>query len=240
MRCSKAREDISLDLDGQLPPDRAAGLTRHLDDCGECRELPRGPGDGSPSAGGGRAGAVGELRVAPPAALEPDPRPGRGPGHPSLGRRRRRARRLVAQLRRCRRRGHGGRPGGGHDGRPARRRTRATSPITGRVAPAAARRQRRRPARPGDATAPGAGSARPPASARSPRRRRRSWAVGRPGWTGAGPYRSVDDLRNLARIQQENRQLRGLVVQLQRQLQGMQSPLDTASIPAVDVTTGGQ
>lgn len=37
MRCTKAREFISLDLDGQLPPDRAAGLTCHLDACGECR-----------------------------------------------------------------------------------------------------------------------------------------------------------------------------------------------------------
>lgn len=38
MRCGKAREHISLDLDGHLPADRAVGLTRHLDECADCRE----------------------------------------------------------------------------------------------------------------------------------------------------------------------------------------------------------
>jgi len=37
MRCGKAREHISLDLDGQLRPDRATGLMRHLDECADCR-----------------------------------------------------------------------------------------------------------------------------------------------------------------------------------------------------------
>lgn len=39
MRCSKARDYLSRDLDGLLPPDATAGLLVHLDACGECRSF---------------------------------------------------------------------------------------------------------------------------------------------------------------------------------------------------------
>lgn len=37
MRCSKARDYLSRDLDGLLPPDATAGLREHVDDCRECQ-----------------------------------------------------------------------------------------------------------------------------------------------------------------------------------------------------------
>lgn len=37
MRCSKARDLLSREIDGMLPPDATAGLLVHLDACGECR-----------------------------------------------------------------------------------------------------------------------------------------------------------------------------------------------------------
>lgn len=38
MRCAKAREYLSHQLDEQLTPDRAGDLVEHLDACGDCRE----------------------------------------------------------------------------------------------------------------------------------------------------------------------------------------------------------
>ncbi len=37
MRCGKAREWLSLETDGQLPPDRIIGLEKHMETCGQCR-----------------------------------------------------------------------------------------------------------------------------------------------------------------------------------------------------------
>ncbi|MBD3221184.1 hypothetical protein GF314_08050 [bacterium] len=37
MTCSRIREWISLEMDGQLEPRRVASLERHLEDCAECR-----------------------------------------------------------------------------------------------------------------------------------------------------------------------------------------------------------
>lgn len=37
MRCTKAREWLSLDLDGQIPPDKTISLEEHLAHCVECR-----------------------------------------------------------------------------------------------------------------------------------------------------------------------------------------------------------
>jgi hypothetical protein len=37
MRCSKARDYLSRDLDGLLPPDATAGLRAHVDACAECQ-----------------------------------------------------------------------------------------------------------------------------------------------------------------------------------------------------------
>ena len=37
MRCGKAREWLSLEIDGQLPPDRIFSLEEHLEKCAECR-----------------------------------------------------------------------------------------------------------------------------------------------------------------------------------------------------------
>ncbi len=39
MRCSKARDFLSREIDGLLPPDATAGLLAHLDACGECRSF---------------------------------------------------------------------------------------------------------------------------------------------------------------------------------------------------------
>ena len=38
MRCNKAQEYLSLELDGMLPPGATAQLSEHLDSCAECRE----------------------------------------------------------------------------------------------------------------------------------------------------------------------------------------------------------
>ena len=38
MRCSKAQEFLSLDLDGVLPPDATVKLRDHLDTCGDCAQ----------------------------------------------------------------------------------------------------------------------------------------------------------------------------------------------------------
>lgn len=38
MRCTKAQEYLSLEMDGALPPDVTGDLQDHLDDCGDCRE----------------------------------------------------------------------------------------------------------------------------------------------------------------------------------------------------------
>lgn len=38
MRCNKAREYLSLEFDGGLPPDSTRQLSDHLDSCGDCRE----------------------------------------------------------------------------------------------------------------------------------------------------------------------------------------------------------
>lgn len=37
MRCSKARDNLNLQLDAQLPPDATVDLRLHLDDCSACR-----------------------------------------------------------------------------------------------------------------------------------------------------------------------------------------------------------
>lgn len=37
MRCSKAQEYLSLEMDGAVPPDVTAGLQEHLDACPDCR-----------------------------------------------------------------------------------------------------------------------------------------------------------------------------------------------------------
>ncbi len=39
MRCNKAQEYLSLELDGVLPPDATVQLTSHLDGCGDCQEF---------------------------------------------------------------------------------------------------------------------------------------------------------------------------------------------------------
>jgi len=39
MRCNKAQEYLSLEMDGVLPPNATVDLTGHLDSCGECREF---------------------------------------------------------------------------------------------------------------------------------------------------------------------------------------------------------
>ena len=41
MRCASARKLINDGLDGPLPPEKAAGLTRHLKQCPECRAFAR-------------------------------------------------------------------------------------------------------------------------------------------------------------------------------------------------------
>jgi anti-sigma factor RsiW len=41
MFCRRARNWISLALDGALPPDRTVALTRHLESCPACREYER-------------------------------------------------------------------------------------------------------------------------------------------------------------------------------------------------------
>jgi predicted anti-sigma-YlaC factor YlaD len=38
MRCNKAREFLSLELDGIVPPDSTVELEQHLDSCSECQE----------------------------------------------------------------------------------------------------------------------------------------------------------------------------------------------------------
>ena len=38
MRCNKAQENLSLQLDGTLPPDLMGSLSAHLDICADCRE----------------------------------------------------------------------------------------------------------------------------------------------------------------------------------------------------------
>ncbi len=38
MRCNKAQENLSLQLDGALPPDLMGSLSAHLDICADCRE----------------------------------------------------------------------------------------------------------------------------------------------------------------------------------------------------------
>ena len=38
MRCNKARENLSLELDGILPPDSTIDLQKHLDACADCRQ----------------------------------------------------------------------------------------------------------------------------------------------------------------------------------------------------------
>ena len=38
MRCGKAQEFLSLELDGVLPPDSTVALQKHLDGCAECRQ----------------------------------------------------------------------------------------------------------------------------------------------------------------------------------------------------------
>ena len=38
MRCNKAQENLSLQLDGALPPDLTGSLSSHLDGCADCRE----------------------------------------------------------------------------------------------------------------------------------------------------------------------------------------------------------
>ena len=39
MRCSKARDYLSRDMDGLLPPDATAGLRDHVDKCRECQSF---------------------------------------------------------------------------------------------------------------------------------------------------------------------------------------------------------
>lgn len=38
MRCNKAREGLSLEMDGRTPPDAAVALEQHLETCTDCRE----------------------------------------------------------------------------------------------------------------------------------------------------------------------------------------------------------
>ena len=38
MRCNKAQENLSLQLDGALPPDLTGSLSAHLNDCADCQE----------------------------------------------------------------------------------------------------------------------------------------------------------------------------------------------------------
>ena len=38
MRCNKAREFLSLDMDGMVPPDSTVELEQHLDTCADCQE----------------------------------------------------------------------------------------------------------------------------------------------------------------------------------------------------------
>jgi len=39
MRCNRARDYLSRDLDGLLPPDATAGLREHVDACGDCQSF---------------------------------------------------------------------------------------------------------------------------------------------------------------------------------------------------------
>lgn len=237
MRCTKAKEFISLDLDGQLPPDRAAGLTCHLDACGECR------GYREDLAAGRRLLAAGEpqlsenfewrlqlrlnqtLARAAAQAIHPwqDGRAERGAwwrnfsAASAVGL----AAVLAVAMMAGPREPQSGAPGG-----PA--------PLLA-VEPAASGGDRLeldpRFGWSGLGTASGqrqvsAGPAAP--------------LLGeRPAWLDRGwTYRSVDDLRNLARMQQENRQLRTQVLQMQRQLRGLQTQLDTVRAPALDLREG--
>ncbi len=38
MRCSKAHEFLSLEMDGVLPPDATVNLRDHLDECNDCSQ----------------------------------------------------------------------------------------------------------------------------------------------------------------------------------------------------------
>lgn len=238
MRCTKTREYISLDLDGQLPPDRAAGLTRHLDDCAECR------GYREDLVAGRRLLAAGEpqlsenfewrlqlrlnqtLAQAAAQALHPwqDERAVRGAwwrnfsAAAAVGM----AAVLAVAMLVGPRAPQTVAPGAG-----------APFAAAGRPAPGGDRLDL--DARAGGWSGLGA----------VPGQRQVSSGQGaallgeRPAWLNRGwSYRSVDDLRNLTRIEQENRQLRTQLNQMQRQLRGMQTQLDTARTPALDLPEG--
>ncbi len=235
MRCTKAMEYISLDLDGQLPPDHAAGLTRHLDECADCRTYR----EDLQTAGRLLAASEPQLSenfewrlqlrlnqtLAEAAAREL---------HPWQDRRTDRAawwRNFAAAA---------------SVGMAA---VLAVAVMTGPRAPSTAAV--------GDGPV-AAHVATPvvPAGDRLELEAVRGFGYGagqrsvssgmggqrpsqRPGLLGPGwSYQSIEDLRNISRIQAENRQLRTQVFQLQRQLQGMQSQLDTTAVPSLDLPEG--
>lgn len=230
MRCTKARELISLDLDGCLPPDRTAGLTRHLDECGDCREFREDLALASrmlaadepqlPENFEWRLQLRLNQTLAEAAAREL---------HPWQDRRSDR----LAWWRSF--------------GAAASVGLAAVLAVAMLVGP-----------RGGDPAATVAElPTTPPVSVTGDRLDldayrgfgfggggQRTVSTGQPGgslatrpnflergWT----YQSVDDLRDWNRIQAENRQLRAQVLQMQRQLRSMQTPLDSASVPALDL-----
>jgi hypothetical protein len=237
MRCTKAREFISLDLDGQLPPDRAAGLTGHLDLCGECR------GFREDLAAGRRLLAATEpqlsenfewrlqlrlnqtLAQAAAQAIHPwqDRRAGRGAWWRNFGAAA--AVGMAAVLAVAMMVGpRQPQPGAAGPALPAA--------LTG----AAAGGGDRLDLDPrGGWSGLGAGSGQRAVSTQGAA----PLLGGRPAWLDRNwSYRSVDDLRDQTRLQQENRQLRSQVLLMQRQLRSLQSQLDTARTPALDLPEG--
>ena len=240
MRCSKAQEFISLDLDGQLPPEQAVGLTRHLDDCGGCREY--------------RTDLVrGHLLLA---ASEPQ-LPDNFEWRLQL-----KLNQTLAQA--AARAGHPWHEeqqerGGwwrnfGAAAAVGMAAVLAVAMVTGPRAPQPGPLAGHQPGHANEAVATGsdrleldprasggsglgfgaAAGQRPVSTGQGA-----ALAGERPAWLDRGwTYRSLDDLRDISRIQAENRQLRSQLFQMQRQLQGRQTQLDTATIPALDLGDG--
>ncbi|MFN2371104.1 MAG: zf-HC2 domain-containing protein [Candidatus Krumholzibacteriia bacterium] len=238
MRCTKAREFISLDLDGQLPPDRAAGLTRHLDLCGECR------GYREDLAVGHRLLAATEpelsenfewrlqlrlnqtLAQAAAQAIHPwqDQRAGRGTWWRNFGAAAAVGMAAVLAVAMLVGPRQAQQPGGAGGTLP-----------TALVGTAAGGGDRLDLDPRGGWIGLGTGSGQRPVSTQGAA----PLLGGRPAWLDRNwSYRSVDDLRDQTRLQQENRQLRSQVFQMQRQLRSLQSQLDTARTPALDLPVG--
>lgn len=239
MRCSKAQEFISLDLDGQLPPEQAPGLTRHLDDCGGCRDY--------------RADLVRGQRLL--AASEPQlpenfewrlqlklnqtlTQAAARAGHPWHER---------EEERGAWWRNFGAAAAVGMAAVLALAmvvgpRSPQPVPVAGQqiVLPAGSQAAGgdRLELDPRASGGPGLGfgtTGQRQVSSGQPA----ALAGERPAWLDRGwTYRSLEDLRDISRVQAENRQLRSQLFQMQRQLQGRQTQLDTTAIPALDLGEG--